>query len=102
MPAAASEPDDDRCAKAVAEFELKIENMRIRMARGGADREEFERDYQGFLESEVERLRPLLPTVLKTMRDRLTSRSDRDRRIDDLMMLKHPAWMRTRNSSNCC
>jgi hypothetical protein len=75
---------------AIEEFVLKKRLFLEQRRQGGLSDEEWGTKYDDFLQSEAERLETLMPGILAPLGARLSYRSDSDRRLDELLRLKHP------------
>ncbi len=83
--AAPSDPD-----KAVDEFVLKVNALLLERPPIESSTAEWETKYEHLITSEAERLRTLVPNILQVLGQRLGAKSDTDRRLDELLKLKHP------------
>jgi hypothetical protein len=75
---------------AIEEFILKHRLLWEQHRQGGLSEEEMDMEYSRHIQSEAERLEPLMPGILAPLGARLSYRSDNDRRLDELLRLKRP------------
>lgn len=74
---------------AVDEFIVKYQALRQQRRQGMLSDEDWDRDYTRLMESEADRVKPLVPEAFKVIGGFLQHRSERDRRIEELLKESH-------------